>query len=150
MDQRVLLSVAILYVLAILYDDYRPSTDILLVVYVVIEAHYRASTSESSMLRDLITHVVDLCTKLNTTSLHPEELAIAHLIVAAWKQREDVLRSRGAVEVPTGIRRLKETLSSEDTTPDSGSRFPFIAYDDFADFDFDFINWSFWEIPSAS
>ena len=116
------------------------------VVYIVIEAHHRAATIEASTLWMLINKVCELHPTLTTALGRPEVFAIARLIVLAWQQRQDYLQQRQEqLEKPWCVNELEHGLKppsldrsgSDSAVGDLGS----LGFD----FDFDSIDWSYWE-----
>lgn len=115
----------------------------ILVVYVIIEAHHRATSAEASSLWILIDKICVTHPKLRTFSKRPDTVAIGRLIVLAWYQREEHLqKSHQQVERPWCVIKMEEELrlfvggSSMELGNDLES---------FSPLDFDCIDWSAWE-----
>lgn len=116
------------------------------VVYVVVEAHHRATTNEASALWQLIDQVCGLHPKLVAAKECPEVVAIARLIALAWQQREEYLRRQQVhVEKPMHIGQLEKALERAHTNPAASGQSSYLAMDEFESIDFDLVDWSAWE-----
>ena len=113
-------------------------------VYIVIEAHHRAATAEAATLWTLINKVCELHPTLTTAVGRPEVYAIARLIVLAWQQRQDCLQERQEqAEKPWCVGELERALKPP---PSDGESSKSVVQDlGLLDFDFDLIDWSYWE-----
>jgi hypothetical protein len=116
------------------------------VVYVIIEAHHRATTSEASSLWTLINKVCSVHPKLIAAPERPDILAIGRLIVLAWHQREQYLHSlHQQVDKPWCVTKMEEELHIVVHGPNVSGTDMAPNTENFMSLDFDMIDWSAWE-----
>jgi len=119
-----------------------PNFVLLIVVYILIETYHRAATSEAVSLWKLVNRVCELHPRLSTATEYPEVYAVAHLVLRAWQHREEYLQAQQKdVEKPWCVMKFTSALSAPDESTFNTTN----GLDDLADFDFDLIDWSFWE-----
>jgi hypothetical protein len=119
------------------------------IVYIVIEAHHRAATREAEGLWQLIGKVCEVHPKLMTAVHFPEVSAVARLAVLAWKQRREnwekgtsgVELTEKGLETPWYIDVFQRMLDGGKESEEAGEA----AVGGLEDFDFDLIDWDFWE-----
>lgn len=116
------------------------------VVYVIIEAHHRATTHEAFSLWVVINKVCTIHPKLVSPPKRPDILAIGRLIMLAWYQRQEHLqRLHQQVEKPGCVTKFEEELNLfVNGTKGAGTD---LGWDtnNFMDLDFDMIDWTAWE-----
>lgn len=116
------------------------------VVYVIIEAHHRATTPEADALWTLIEKVCRVHPKLVSALERPDIVAIARLIVLAWHQRQGHLQSlHHQVDKPWCVTKMEEELNVLVHGPRVADMDLAWNTDNFESLDFDMIDWSAWE-----
>jgi hypothetical protein len=115
-------------------------------VYILIEVHHRAILPEAAELWVLINRVCELHPKLTTSINYPQVYAIARLIILAWQHRQEALQhGGGGVEKPWCVSKLEEALGlNEPEQLDHAAMLP-----ELDGFDFEMIDWTFWETGRA-
>lgn len=116
------------------------------VIYIIVEAHHRATVSEAATLWKLINRVSEVYPKVTIAMDRPEVYAIASLTLLAWQQRQEYLQQQQLeVQKPWCVERLERALSVSKSAENADQQNLTSELDSWEDFDFDLIDWSFWE-----
>lgn len=84
--------------------------------------------------------------KLTTAINRPEVYAIARLTLLAWQQRQECLQGQQLeVRKPWCVEQLEQALSVKKSAENADQQNLAVDMESLEDFDFDMIDWSFWE-----
>ena len=135
------------------------------VVYIILEAHHRFDNDTVEELWLLIGKVHAHHPTLMTAVSRPDIASIARITMVAWQRRHAYVQQRyqqrcntnllNEPEVPSWVQELRQKLDLPQVdpmpAPDATAREP--AFDASQllplDFDFDVIDWKFWETSHA-
>ena len=126
-------------------------------MYIILEAHHRFDNDAVADLWSLIRRVYAIHPELTTAIHRPEIAHIAHIALAAWQRRDEYLRQQrdfdlqSEYESPQWILDLRRKFDvphgNESFATDPAEQRPAIDASQLLplDFDFDSIDWSFWD-----
>lgn len=129
------------------------------VVYIILEAHSRFDSDAVEELWSLITKVYAVHPNLMTATHRSDITAVARITLAAWQKRHthllqqsrrDGMEDLSTADSPPWIQELRRNFNIQDTSATiMTDQTPAVDDDLFLplDFDFDSIDWSFWEDP---
>ena len=132
-------------------------------MYIILEAHHRFDDDSVADLWSLIGRVYINHPRLMIAVHHPDLASIVHITLVAWQRRHTHIRQQcqqrhnfnqlKESESPPWILELRRKLDLPEVNstlaPDSTAQEPAIDASQLLppDFDFDLIDWSFWENP---
>jgi hypothetical protein len=135
------------------------------VVYIILEAHHRFDNDTVEELWLLIGKVYIHHPTLMTAASRPDIACIARITLVAWQRRHTHVQQRyqqrrntdlvNELEVPSWVRELRQKLDLPhvDRMPAQDATAPEPTFDASQllplDFDFDVIDWTFWETSRA-
>ena len=130
------------------YEYYFTSSTL---VYVIIEAHHRAATTEVESLWATINRVCELHPRFIAAGSGLELSAIAHLIIRAWQQRQEHLESQQSqnIEKPWCVAMLEAHVNARNTETVSNGQPASMESVDSDLMNFELIDWSAWEAEPA-
>jgi len=130
-------------------------------VYIILEAHHRFDNDTVEDLWLLIGKVYVHHSTLMTAISGPDIAAIARITVVAWQRRQTYVQQQyqqrrnthllNESEVPSWVQELRQKLNCPEVdptpAPDTTAQEPAIDPNQLLplDFDFDVIDWTFWE-----
>jgi hypothetical protein len=131
------------------------------VIYIILESHARYKDPQSQVLWELIDKVCTLQPQLSSAAIgFPEIYAVARLVDQAWRKREgsndlteNERQSSLQITKPSCVTRFEKALGIENSTTEANGVGDQEGLDkelhEMEEFDFDLIDWSFWENGAA-